>query len=103
MLLAPFDRIVIATGAAYPLGLGPLRDDDARSRRRPLAGRVAGRCRSRRCATGSTIARGTPTGEQLHAGLRSPGQIVIVIGDAAKPGKSKEAIASAFEAALLGN
>jgi len=25
-----------------------------------------------------------------------------VIGDAAKPGKSKEAIASAFEAALLG-
>ena len=27
---------------------------------------------------------------------------VVVIGDAAKPGKSKEAIASAFEAALLG-
>jgi hypothetical protein len=30
-----------------------------------------------------------------------PGQIVIVIGDAVRAGKSKEAIASAFEAALL--
>ena len=35
-------------------------------------------------------------------GLARPDQIVTVIGDAAKPGKSKEAIASAFEAALLG-
>jgi hypothetical protein len=34
-------------------------------------------------------------------GLARSGQIVTVIGDAAKPGKSKEAIASAFEAALL--
>ncbi len=33
--------------------------------------------------------------------LAKPDQIVTVIGDAAKPGKSKEAIASAFEAALL--
>ena len=33
--------------------------------------------------------------------LAKPEQIVTVIGDAAKPGKSKEAIASAFEAALL--
>jgi 2-C-methyl-D-erythritol 4-phosphate cytidylyltransferase len=30
------------------------------------------------------------------------GQRVIVIGDAARPGKSKEAIRSAFDAALLG-
>jgi hypothetical protein len=36
-------------------------------------------------------------------GLANPRQIVTVIGDAAKPGKSKEAIASAFEAALLSN
>ena len=35
-------------------------------------------------------------------GLASSGQTVTVIGDAAKPGKSKEAIASAFDAALLG-
>jgi hypothetical protein len=31
-----------------------------------------------------------------------PGQIAVVIGDAAHAGKSKPAIASAFEAALLG-
>src|SRR5262249_60712225 len=30
-----------------------------------------------------------------------PGQIVVVIGDAVRAGKSKDAIASAFEAALL--
>jgi hypothetical protein len=34
-------------------------------------------------------------------GLAHAGQVVTVIGDAAIPGKSKEAIASAFEAALL--
>ena len=33
--------------------------------------------------------------------LTRPGQRVIVIGDAARAGKSKEAIAGAFEAALL--
>ena len=37
-LLAPFDRIVIATGARYPLGLGPLAMGAARPRRRALAG-----------------------------------------------------------------
>jgi hypothetical protein len=34
------------------------------------------------------------------AALARPGQSVVVIGDAAKPGKSKQAIASAFEAAF---
>ena len=34
-------------------------------------------------------------------GLARSDQVVTVIGDAAKPGKSKAAIASAFEAALL--
>jgi len=33
--------------------------------------------------------------------LARPGQRVIVIGDAARAGKSKEAIAGAFQAALL--
>jgi hypothetical protein len=33
--------------------------------------------------------------------LARPGQIVTVIGDAAQAGKSKQAIASAFEVALL--
>jgi hypothetical protein len=41
-----------------------------------------------------------PTGDDF-IGLANPGQTVIVIGDAAKAGKSKEAIGSAFEAALL--
>jgi len=34
--------------------------------------------------------------------LARPGQIVTVIGDAVRAGKSKQAIASAFDAALLG-
>ena len=33
--------------------------------------------------------------------LARPGQTILAIGDAAAPGKSKTAIASAFEAALL--
>ena len=33
--------------------------------------------------------------------LTRPGQTTIVIGDAIKAGKSKQAISSAFEAALL--
>jgi hypothetical protein len=41
-----------------------------------------------------------PTGARFLR-LVAPGQKAVVIGDAAKPGKSKEAIASAFEAALL--
>jgi hypothetical protein len=35
--------------------------------------------------------------------LIRPGQRVIVIGDAARAGKSKDAITSAFTAALLGS
>jgi hypothetical protein len=35
--------------------------------------------------------------------LALPDQRVIVIGDATRAGKSKDAIASAFEAALLGS
>ena len=34
--------------------------------------------------------------------LAKPGQAVVVIGDAVQAGKSKQAITSAFEAALLG-
>jgi hypothetical protein len=42
-----------------------------------------------------------PTAKRFER-LAKAGQKVVVIGDAAKPGKSKEAIAGAFEAALLG-
>jgi hypothetical protein len=40
------------------------------------------------------------TGEDFR-GIAKPGQKVTVIGDAVKAGKSRPAIASAFEAALL--
>jgi hypothetical protein len=41
-----------------------------------------------------------PTADRFRR-LARPGQIVMAIGDAALPGKSKVAIASAFQAALL--
>jgi dimethylglycine catabolism A len=40
------------------------------------------------------------SGEDIRR-LARPGQTVVTIGDARKAGKSKEAIASAFSAALL--
>jgi dimethylglycine catabolism A len=99
--LASFDRIVIATGARYRfgLGLGPLPS--------MLLNRGAGHWpglerifkmpafrnwfydRARR-ATGDEFRR-----------LARPGQKVMVIGDAVRAGKSRPAIAGAFEAALL--
>ena len=99
-LLAPFDRIVVATGADYRFGL--------RVPAEWLLDRGLGRApgldrlfawpalrdwfyyRGRR-ATGGRF-----------AALARPGQKLVVIGDAARAGKSKQAIASAFEAALLG-
>ena len=62
--------------------------------------RVADHDVAPRCATGSITARAKPTADDF-AWLAKPGQKVTVIGDAAKAGKSREAIASAFEAALL--
>jgi 2,4-dienoyl-CoA reductase-like NADH-dependent reductase (Old Yellow Enzyme family) len=100
LLLAPFNRIVIATGAAYPLGLGPVL--------MKMLERGAGRWPVISSFATNPAVRDwfyyrarTPTGEQFRK-LARPGQTVVVIGDAAKAGKSKEAIASAFEAALLG-
>jgi 2,4-dienoyl-CoA reductase-like NADH-dependent reductase (Old Yellow Enzyme family) len=98
-LLAQFDRIVIATGAEYRFGLGPL----ARAALACGAGRWFGMSylfslpnvrdwfyyRARRS-----------TGDAFRA-LARPGQTVVVIGDAVQAGKSKPAISSAFEAALL--
>ena len=98
-LLAPFDRIVIATGAAYRCGLGGvanwLLDHDLA--RAPGVARLVSwpalrewfYYRARRA-----------TGESFE-GLARPGQTVMVIGDAVRAGKSKQAISSAFEAALL--
>ena len=99
-LLAPFDRIVIATGARYRFGLGPVATTHARLGRRPLAGLCAALFACRRCATGSITAPGAERADRFKA-LAKPGQTVVAIGDAVAAGKSKPAIASAFEAALL--
>jgi hypothetical protein len=55
----------------------------------------------RRRANGFTYKarRGTAA---RYVRLARPGQTVAVIGDAARAGKSKQAIASAFEAGLRG-
>ena len=98
-LLAPFDRIVIATGAAYRFGLGGLP-------RTLLNGGAGDWPGVRRLFTAPAVrdwfyhrAR-RPTGEAVRR-LARPGQKVVVIGDAVAAGKSMPAIASAFEAALL--
>jgi hypothetical protein len=98
-LLASFDRIAIATGAAYRFGLGPFVRWmlDSRLARAPgfswLFSSGALRDWFYYKARRGTAARFRP--------LAKPGQIVAILGDAASAGKSKQAIASAFEAALL--
>lgn len=98
-VLEPFNRIVIATGAAYPLGTGGLvkRMLESGAGHWPLLSQLMTQPKVRdwfyyraRRATARRFER-----------LVKPHQTVTVIGDADKPGKSKEAIASAFEAALL--
>ena len=98
-LLAPFDRIVVATGARYRFGLGPFATLalDLGIARWPGLRQVFARpgfrdwfyYRARR-GTADAIKR-----------LAKPGQTVVAIGDAVAAGKSKAAITSAFEAALL--
>lgn len=98
--LAAFDRIVIASGARYRFGLGrlPMWLLDLGVGRWPGLAQVFSRPDVRdwfyhraRQATGEEIRQ-----------LARPGQKVTVIGDALQVGKSRPAIASAFEAALLG-
>ena len=98
-LLGPFDRIVVATGAAYPFGTGALAMGllERGAGHWPIVSRVM---------TSPTVRdwfyyRARRATADRFTRLAKPDQIVTVIGDAAKPGKSKEAIASAFEAALL--
>ena len=101
-LLAPFDRIVIASGAKYRFGLGPLAMlmlDWGVARWPGFAQNIS---RTKRCATGSITAPARPPATTLKA-LAKPEQKVMVIGDALTAGKSRPAIASAFEAALLGD
>jgi len=98
-LLAPFDRIVVATGADYRFGFGP----PAMVLLDLGAGRWPGLSRllSETALRDWFYYSGRRATAERFRRLAKPGQIVTVIGDASKPGKSKEAIASAFEAALL--
>jgi 2,4-dienoyl-CoA reductase-like NADH-dependent reductase (Old Yellow Enzyme family) len=98
--LAPFDRIVIASGARYRAGLGPLVT--------ALLARGAARWPGLRVLFAKEPVRDwfyhrarRATGERLRR-LARPDQKVVVIGDALQAGKSRPAIASAFQAALLG-
>jgi hypothetical protein len=100
-LLEPFDRVVIATGADYRYGVGPvaMRLLDLGAGQWPGAAQMLSMPKLRdwfyyRARQGS--------GERFKS-LAKPGQRVVVIGDALQAGKSKEAIASALDAALLGN
>jgi hypothetical protein len=99
-LLAPFDRIVIATGARYRFGLGRLPE--------LLLDLGAGHWPGLRQVFSAPAFRAwfydkarIATGEEFRS-LARPGQKVVVIGDAARAGKSKDAISSAFEAAYRG-
>ncbi len=97
--LEPFDRIVVASGAEYRFGFGVLVNFmlDLGIARAPGFARLFSVAalrdwfyyRARRATAGR------------FADLARPGQTVIVIGDAVRAGKSKQAIAGAFEAALL--
>jgi dimethylglycine catabolism A len=98
--LEPYDRIVIASGADYRFGLGALTRAmlDLGLASAPGIARLFSNTRMRdwfyyRARRG--------TGGDFKLRLR-PQQTVTVIGDAARAGKSKQAITSAFEAALLG-
>ena len=99
-LLAPFDRIVIAAGAAYRFGLGPLTTwalDHGAARWPGLTQLLS----SPRLRDWFYYRARRGTADRFTA-LARPDQKVMVIGDAVQAGKSKQAIASAFEAALLG-
>jgi dimethylglycine catabolism A len=97
--LLGFDSIVIATGAEYRFGLGPLTKWllNTGMARAPAIARLF-RSTATRNWFYYTARRGTAA---RFRRLARPGQRVIVIGDAARAGKSKEAIAGAFQAALL--
>jgi hypothetical protein len=97
--LARYDRIVFATGARYRFGLGRLPAFllDRGAGRWPVVRRLFSAPAFRNWFYDKARA-GTGDGYRRIARI---GQKVVVIGDAAKAGKSRPAIASAFEAALL--
>jgi dimethylglycine catabolism A len=95
--LASYDRIVIATGARYRFALGGLPNLllDHGVARWPVLRWIF---TMRRFRDWLYHRARRSTGEPRIA---RPRQKIVVIGDALTPGKSRPAIASAFEAALL--
>jgi dimethylglycine catabolism A len=98
-VFAPFDRVVIATGARYRYGLGPIATTmlDWGAGRWPGFSRIFS-APGLRDWFYYKAREGTA---DYFRQFSKPGQIVVAIGDAVQAGKSKPAIASAFEAALL--
>jgi hypothetical protein len=98
-VLTPFDRIVIATGAAYRFGLGPFAAWalDNGAARWPGIAQLLSNAKLRDWF----YHRGRRATAGRFKALAHGRQIISVIGDAAQAGKSKQAIASAFDAALL--
>jgi 2,4-dienoyl-CoA reductase-like NADH-dependent reductase (Old Yellow Enzyme family) len=98
-LLQDFDRIVIATGARYRFGLGPI----ARAMLASGAARWPGirKLFERPEFRDWFYYRARAGTAPAFKNLARPVQKVIAIGDAVEAGKSKAAISSAFEAAFL--
>lgn len=97
-LLDPFSRIVIATGAAYRYGLGPVARwllNSGWARRRPLS-RLFRNPRLRNWF----YYRARRPSETARLIKNGAGGSVSIIGDAARPGKGGEAIAAAFSLAF---
>lgn len=95
--LRGYDRIVIATGARYRYGLGIL-VASLLSLGLGKSGIVRRFFSSQRLRDWFYFRARQATGD-AYGKLGMPGQKVIVIGDAIRAGKGKEAIASAFRAA----
>jgi len=98
-MLTRFDHVVIATGAAYRFGLGRFATWalDSGAARWPGIARLLSNDRLRNWFY-YRARRGTAARLRY---MFCVGQRITVIGDAVKAGKSNQAIASAFEAALL--
>ena len=97
--LATYDRIVIATGARYRFGLGNLPNLllDHGVGRWPVVRWIFAMDGFRDWF----YHRARRSSGEAARGVARPRQKIVVIGDALKAGKSRPAIASAFEAALL--
>ena len=97
--LAPFDRLVIATGARYRYGLGLVVPNALHlglGRRQPLSGLLAKPALRHWFYSGARA----PSGPRF-ASLARSGQNMTIIGDARRPGTAGDAIKDAYQAAYF--